>query len=160
MTYEELEADARNDRYYEWLEEQPKCRTCGTVVKEDAGIYDEDRDEYFCNQKCVDNYESDRAEAAYWRGSRARGQSQQRRQLEARMSREAMIDKLLTIEEVSAIIRPGSSARSIYAAAGTRTLPRVKIGHTLRWREQDVRDWINRHVERPFDPRKAFKRSA
>jgi hypothetical protein len=65
MTYEELEADIRNDRYYEWLDEQAKCRKCGTVVKEDAGIYDEDRDEYFCDQKCVDNYESDRDEAAY-----------------------------------------------------------------------------------------------
>jgi NAD-dependent SIR2 family protein deacetylase len=65
MTYEELEADIRNDRYYEWLDEQAKCRKCGTVLKEDVGIYDEDRDEYFCNQKCLDNYESDRDEAAY-----------------------------------------------------------------------------------------------
>jgi len=70
-----------------------------------------------------------------------------------------MIDKLLTIEEVAEIT--GLAVRTIYVrGGGTRTLPRVKIGHTLRWREQDVRDWINRHVERPFDPRKAFKRSA
>jgi len=65
MTYEELEADARADRYYEWLEDQPKCRKCGKLWKEATGIYDEDRDEYYCNQKCVDNYESDRDEAAY-----------------------------------------------------------------------------------------------
>jgi len=70
-----------------------------------------------------------------------------------------MIDKLLTIEEVAEIT--GLAVRTIYVrGGGTRTLPRVKIGHTLRWREQDVRDWINRHVERPFDPRKAFRRSA
>jgi predicted DNA-binding transcriptional regulator AlpA len=70
-----------------------------------------------------------------------------------------MIEKLLTIDEVSEIIKV--PVRTIYIrGAGTKTLPRVKIGHTLRWREADVRDWINRHVERPFDPRKAFKRSA
>ena len=70
-----------------------------------------------------------------------------------------MIDKLLTIEEVAEIT--GLAVRTIYVrGGGTKTLPRVKIGHTLRWREQDVRDWINRHVERPFDPRKAFRRSA
>jgi excisionase family DNA binding protein len=70
-----------------------------------------------------------------------------------------MIEKLLTIDEVSEIIKV--PVRTIYIrGAGTSTLPRVKIGHTLRFREQDVRDWINRHVERPFDPRKAFRRSA
>lgn len=70
-----------------------------------------------------------------------------------------MIDKLLTIEEVAEIT--GLAVKTIYSRdGGTRTLPRVKIGHTLRFREQDVRDWINRNVERPFDPRKAFRRSA
>ena len=28
MMMEELEADARTDRYYEWLQDQPKCRKC------------------------------------------------------------------------------------------------------------------------------------
>jgi len=65
MTYEELEADIRSDRYYEWLDEQPKCRHCRKLWREEGSIYDEDRDEYFCNQKCLDNYESDRDEAAY-----------------------------------------------------------------------------------------------
>jgi predicted DNA-binding transcriptional regulator AlpA len=70
-----------------------------------------------------------------------------------------MIEKLLTIDEVAEIT--GLAVRTIYVrGGGTKTLPRVKIGHTLRWREADVRDWINRHVERPFDPRKAFRRSA
>ena len=47
MTYEELEADSATDRYYEWLEDQPKCRKCGKLWKEATGIYDEDRDEVF-----------------------------------------------------------------------------------------------------------------
>ena len=33
MTDEELEADVRRDRYYEWLDEQPKCQHCGTLAK-------------------------------------------------------------------------------------------------------------------------------
>jgi len=70
-----------------------------------------------------------------------------------------MIDKLLTIEEVSKIT--GIAVKTLYVrGGGTRTLPRIKLGHSLRFREADVRDWINRNVERPFDPRKAFKRSA
>jgi predicted DNA-binding transcriptional regulator AlpA len=70
-----------------------------------------------------------------------------------------MIDKLLTIEEVSQIT--GIAVKTLYVrGGGTKTLPRIKLGHSLRFREADVRDWINRNVERPFDPRKAFKRSA
>jgi hypothetical protein len=65
MTYEELEADERNDRYHEWLQDQPKCRRCRKLWKEETGIYSEEHDEIFCNQKCLDNYESDRDEAAY-----------------------------------------------------------------------------------------------
>jgi hypothetical protein len=33
-------------------------------------------------------------------------------------------------------------------------MPRIKLGGALRFREQDVRDWINRHVERPVDAKK------
>ena len=45
-----------------------------------------------------------------------------------------MIEKLLTIEEVAEIT--GLAVRTIYVrGGGTKTLPRVKIGHTLRWRE-------------------------
>ena len=70
-----------------------------------------------------------------------------------------MIEKLLTIKEVSEIT--GIAVKTLYVrGGGTKTLPRIKLGHSLRWRESDVRDWINRNVERPFDPRKAFKRSA
>jgi hypothetical protein len=75
MMFEELEADERRDAYYEWLDDQPKCRRCRKLWKEEGGIYDEDRDEYFCDQKCVDKHEVDRAEAAqerrfakYWGG--------------------------------------------------------------------------------------------
>jgi hypothetical protein len=64
MMMEELEADARNDRYQEWLEDQPKCRKCGTLWREEGSIYDEERDEYFCDQACVDEHEQEMAEAA------------------------------------------------------------------------------------------------
>jgi len=67
MMREELEADIRSERYQEWLDEQPKCKYCGKLWKEETGIYDEDCDEYFCDQTCVDNYEENRAEAAYMR---------------------------------------------------------------------------------------------
>ena len=70
-----------------------------------------------------------------------------------------MIEKLLTIDEVSQIT--GIAVKTIYIrGGGTNTLPRIKLGHSLRFREADVRDWINRHVERPIDLRKAWKRSA
>jgi hypothetical protein len=67
MMIEELEADERRDRYNEWLDEQPKCRYCGTLWREEGSIYDEERDEYFCDQACVDKHEEGRAEAAYMR---------------------------------------------------------------------------------------------
>jgi len=70
-----------------------------------------------------------------------------------------MIDKLLTIDEVSQIT--GIAVKTLYIrGGGSKTLPRIKLGGKVRFREADVRDWINRNVERPFDPRKAFKRSA
>ena len=70
-----------------------------------------------------------------------------------------MIEKLLTIEDVSEIT--GIAVKTLYIrGGGTNTLPRVKIGGSVRFREQDVRDWINRNVERPIDLRKAWKRSA
>jgi excisionase family DNA binding protein len=70
-----------------------------------------------------------------------------------------MIEKLLTIEEVAEIT--GIAVKTIYTrGSGTKTLPRIKLGGALRFRESDVRDWINRHVERPYDPRKAFRRTA
>jgi len=70
-----------------------------------------------------------------------------------------MIDKLLTIKEVSEIT--GIAVKTIYIrGGGTSTLPRIKLGGQVRFREADVRDWINRHVERPIDLRKAWKRSA
>jgi hypothetical protein len=64
MMYEELEADERRDAYHEWLDEQPKCRQCGTLWDEKSGIYDEEYDRYFCDQSCVENFEQDQAEAA------------------------------------------------------------------------------------------------
>ena len=64
MMWEELEADIRRERYYEWLDEQPKCKQCGTLWKEEGSIYDEDRDEYFCDQACVDEYNEERDERA------------------------------------------------------------------------------------------------
>ena len=70
-----------------------------------------------------------------------------------------MIEKLLTIEELSAIT--GIAVKTLYIrGGGTKTLPRINLGGKVRFRESDVRDWINRNVERPFDPRKMFKRSA
>jgi hypothetical protein len=76
MMIEELEADARRDAYYEWLDEQPKCRYCRKLWREEGGIYDEDRDEYFCDQKCVDGQEEERSVQAqerrfhkYWEGA-------------------------------------------------------------------------------------------
>lgn len=75
MMWEELEADARRDRYYEWLDEQPKCKHCGTLWKDEGSIYNEDRDEYFCDQACVDEYNEEhsgkaeeRAFHANWEG--------------------------------------------------------------------------------------------
>jgi hypothetical protein len=75
MMMEELEADERGDRYHEWLDEQPKCRTCGTLWREEGSIYDEENDEYFCDQTCVDKLEEARSERAsearfekYWEG--------------------------------------------------------------------------------------------
>ena len=59
MMNEELEADERKDRYYEWLDEQPKCRHCGTLWREEGSIYDEESDEYFCDQDCVDEHEEE-----------------------------------------------------------------------------------------------------
>jgi len=70
-----------------------------------------------------------------------------------------MIEPLLTIEEVSKIT--GIAVKTLYVrGGGTSTLPRIKLGGSLRWREQDVRDWINRNVERSIDLRRAWKRSA
>lgn len=74
MMKEELEADIRADRYQEWLADQPKCRQCGELWTED-GIYDDNRDEYYCDQTCIAEYEQEKAEAAqearfhaYWEG--------------------------------------------------------------------------------------------
>jgi hypothetical protein len=66
MTREELEADIRADNYWEWRKDQPECEYCHKLWTED-GIYDEDRDEYFCNQACQESHEQDRAEAVYER---------------------------------------------------------------------------------------------
>jgi hypothetical protein len=75
MMIEELEADARAVRYYEWLEDQPKCRHCRKLWREEGGIYDEENDEYFCDQGCVDGHEEERSVQAqerrfhkYWEG--------------------------------------------------------------------------------------------
>jgi len=62
MTYEELAADARRDAYYEWLDEQPRCKHCGTSWREEGSIHNEETDEYFCDQDCVDSYEQEMAE--------------------------------------------------------------------------------------------------
>ena len=62
MMREELEADIRADAYYEWLNEQPKCEHCGTLWREEGNIYDEETDEYYCDQECVDNHEREIAE--------------------------------------------------------------------------------------------------
>ena len=35
MMKAELEADIRADRYYEWLEGQPKCRHCGEFLEKE-----------------------------------------------------------------------------------------------------------------------------
>jgi hypothetical protein len=67
MMREELEADIRSERYQEWLDEQPKCKHCGTLWREEGGIYDENCDDYYCDQECVDNYENDRAESIWVR---------------------------------------------------------------------------------------------
>ena len=46
-----------------------------------------------------------------------------------------MIDKLLTIEEVSEIT--GIAVKTLYVrGGGTNTLPRIKLGGSLRFREQ------------------------
>ena len=67
-----------------------------------------------------------------------------------------MIEKLLTIEELSAIT--GIAVKTLYIrGGGTSTLPRIKLGGKVRFRESDVRDWINRNTERPFDPRKQLE---
>ena len=54
MMKDELEADIRSERYHEWLDEQPKCRYCGTLWREEGGIYDENCDDYYCDQACID----------------------------------------------------------------------------------------------------------
>jgi hypothetical protein len=66
MTREELEADIRNERYQEWRKDQPECEFCHKLWTED-GIYDEDRDQYFCDDECKESYEQNKAEAAYLR---------------------------------------------------------------------------------------------
>ena len=75
MMKEELEADIRQERYQEWLDEQPKCKYCGKLWREEGGIYDENCDDYYCDQACVDGYEEERsvkaqerAFHAYWEG--------------------------------------------------------------------------------------------
>lgn len=87
---EELEADIRKDAYYEWLDEQPKCKQCGTLWKEEGSIYDENCDDYYCDQECVDNYEVGRAEAAYMRQFEGEGPvtARERQEQQARCQRE------------------------------------------------------------------------
>ena len=75
MMKDEIEADIRADRYYEWLDDQPKCKQCGKLWREEAGIYDENCDDYYCDQACVDEYESDRSEGYGCGISKGKGQS-------------------------------------------------------------------------------------
>ena len=66
-----------------------------------------------------------------------------------------MIEKLLTIEDLSAIT--GIAVKTLYIrGGGTSTLPRIKLGGKVRFRESDVQAWIQRNTERPFDARKAL----
>jgi predicted DNA-binding transcriptional regulator AlpA len=62
-----------------------------------------------------------------------------------------MTDKLLTRADLAALI--GVSVHTIrVGGAGTRTLRRVRLGRTIRYRQEDVERWIQANVREPYRP--------
>ena len=56
---------------------------------------------------------------------------------------------LLTVDDVAR--RLGSSKSLVYQLSSSGRLRRVKIGQLLRFREEDVEDFIDQHILDPLE---------
>jgi len=60
------------------------------------------------------------------------------------MSTITLPDQFLSIEQVAA--RYGVQRATVYAWTSQRRIPHMKIGKHLRFREEDLREWEERHL--------------
>ena len=66
---------------------------------------------------------------------------------------------LLTIAQVAELV--GLSKWTVTArAGGTRQIPYLKLGGSIRYRRQDIEEWLERNTVRPTNLRRIDKRRA
>lgn len=58
------------------------------------------------------------------------------------MSRDLLMDKLLTVEEIAEVLNVKQS--TIYNWTHLGFIPHIKIGKLLRFNQNDVLDWLNK----------------
>jgi excisionase family DNA binding protein len=51
------------------------------------------------------------------------------------------IERLLTVEEVAELL--ALSPKTIYAWAGSRRIPSLRLGRSLRFSEKDLKAWLD-----------------
>ena len=62
-------------------------------------------------------------------------------------SRTCSLQRLLTAQELEAMLR--IDRKTLYKYAAERSIPHIRLGGNVRFREADIAEWIERHTILP-----------